>query len=164
MQLDRQIQRALLEALQSTFPAGRSTKELIQAVGIDENSANGQLRYLEGHGLIEAKWVHPLNPPGPVAVQAAITHKGLDFLADDGGLSAILGVTVVKLHEQTLRDLIAARIESAPLDQPDKKKLLDRLRELPAESIKHLTMKLLDLALDKAPGAFQLLANMLGMN
>ena len=44
-----------------------------------------------------------------------ITAKGLDFLEDDGGLSAILGAITVKLDPDDLRALIAARIEESDL-------------------------------------------------
>jgi hypothetical protein len=72
----------------------------------------------------------------------------MDFLADDGGLGAILGVVTIKLHDDTIRELIASKIMDAPLSQPDKQKLLDQLRALRGDSIKHLTMKLLDAGLE----------------
>jgi hypothetical protein len=165
MELDRNLQHRLLEALAATYPDPIQIDDLIAIAKVgegDEAILQGQLRYLEEHGLIEVKWQPYLSSASMgEPVNAKATYRCLDFLADDGGLSAILGVTVVKLHEQTLRDLIAARIEAADLSQPDKKKYLDRLRELPAESTKHLTTKLIDLALDKAPGVLQLLSRFL---
>ena len=44
---------------------------------------------------------------------ARITAKGIDFLEDDGGLSAILGVVTVKLHADTLREMLAKKIDAS---------------------------------------------------
>ncbi|EIR5426104.1 hypothetical protein LW795_005216, partial [Salmonella enterica] len=35
----------------------------------------------------------------------AITHKGIDFIRDDGGLGAILNVQTVKFHDSTITAL-----------------------------------------------------------
>jgi hypothetical protein len=44
-----------------------------------------------------------------------LTGHGLGLLEDEGGLTAILGVVIVKLHAETTRDLIAARIQDSNL-------------------------------------------------
>lgn len=72
-----------------------------------------------------------------------------------------MAVQVIKLHDDTIRELVALKINQSDLAPADKRKLLDGLGELPAESIKHLTMKLIDAGLDKAPGAFQWLSSLL---
>lgn len=77
----------------------------------------------------------------------------MDFLADDGGLSAILGVLTVKLHDETIRHLIEARINSSDLPAEQKAGLLATLKDLPGEALKHLTEKLLDAGLDNWPVA-----------
>ncbi|HEX7908277.1 MAG TPA: hypothetical protein VF534_09345 [Paraburkholderia sp.] len=71
----------------------------------------------------------------------------MDFLADDGGLSAILGVVTVRLHEETLKELIGTQIAESDLPDPEKIRLLDQLKSLPAEAIKHLSLKLIDAGL-----------------
>ena len=45
---------------------------------------------------------------------------GIDFLTDDGGLSAILGVVTVKLHSDTIQALIAAKIDQAEISDSEK--------------------------------------------
>lgn len=90
-----------------------------------------------------------------------ITAKGMDFLADDGGLSAVLGVVTIKLHDDTIKALIEARILASSLPEPEKKRLIDRLRELRAETTKHLVLKLVDLGLDKSQEAIELIGNIL---
>jgi hypothetical protein len=79
----------------------------------------------------------------------------MDFLADDGGLSSILGVVTVKLHEDTLKQLIGQRITESDLPAPEKSKLLEQLKTLPGEAIKHLTLKLVDAGLANWPIAVQ---------
>lgn len=90
-------------------------------------------------------------------INAQITAKGIDFLEGDGGLTAILGVVTVRLHDETIRDLIAARIQASDLPPEEKTGLLHQLKELRGESIKHLTMKLLDAGLENAQKAIPLI-------
>lgn len=115
--------------------------------------------YLHEHGLVTGELVRlqPHIRPG----QQTITAKGLDFLADDGGLSAILGVVTVKLHEDTVRQLISQKIEDSSLPEEEKRPLLQAVRELPGEAIKHLTTRLLDLGMDNLPGAVSLIRTVL---
>ena len=72
-----------------------------------------------------------------------------------------MAVQVIKLHDDTIRELVALKINQSDLAPADKRKLLDGLGELPAESIKHLTMKLIDLGLDKGPDAMRWLSTYL---
>ncbi|HAS1933425.1 TPA: hypothetical protein I4D67_24840 [Enterobacter hormaechei] len=89
-----------------------------------------------------------------------ITEKGIDFLLDDGGLSAILKVQTVRLHNDTiiaLEDII--RVANMPEDQ--KNGLISKLRELPADAIKHLTLQLLTQGALNLPSAIQLIQKVL---
>ncbi|MNN90443.1 hypothetical protein D3C81_2083910 [compost metagenome] len=86
----------------------------------------------------------------------------MDFLADDGGMSAILGTVTIKFHQDTLRQLIELRLENAQLPEAEKGSLLKTVRELPADSIKHLTTKLLDLGMENLPRAVELIRTALG--
>lgn len=95
------------------------------------------------------------------SVGAKITARGLDFLADDGGLTAILGTVTVKLHDDTIRELIAVRIEQSDLHPEEKAGLLTQLKALRGESVKHLTMKLLDAGLENAPKALPVIQKFL---
>lgn len=114
--------------------------------------------YLHEHGLVTGELVRlqPHIRPG----QQTITAKGLDFLADDGGLSAILGVVTVKLHEHC-PPVISQKIEDSSLPEEEKRPLLQAVRELPGEAIKHLTTRLLDLGMDNLPGAVSLIRTVL---
>lgn len=161
--LNRVFQRQLLERLADYYPHSHVGRW--QELHEDEATVKVNLFYLREHGLLESDAQIEKNFGGGFAYGASrITQRGLDFLEDDGGLSAILGVRVIKLHDDTIRELVARRInDEASLSPTDKRRLLDGLRDLPADSIKHLSMKLIDGGLNKAPDAFQWLSSLLSL-
>jgi hypothetical protein len=155
--LDRDFQRELLILAADKYP---QPAPLIQGLAL-ERRTRVNVAYLDEHGLIKAIYssTHGRRvPPSGVL----ITAKGIDFLADDGGLSAILGVVTVKLHEETLKELVAAKIDASDLPPAEKAKFLTQLRELPGETTKHLVLKLVDAGLENWHKALPLLQGMLG--
>ncbi|RMC99868.1 hypothetical protein EAY64_06040 [Aquitalea palustris] len=86
--------------------------------------------------------------PSTTPPQFKISSSGLDFLEQDGGLSAILGTVTVKLHADTIRDLLETRIMESQLPVAEKKRFVDQLKELPGEALKTLTNKLIEKACD----------------
>ncbi|WP_027484701.1 hypothetical protein [Rhodanobacter sp. OR87] len=160
MEPNRELQLALLTQLRETYPKSMHTELFLHR---NEKDVLAQLAYLADHGLVNCKLQTYLSGemlPSP----ATITARGIDFLADDGGLSAILGVVTIKLHEDTLKDLIAAKIQQADLPPHDKKRWTDALQALPAETTKHLVLKLLDMGLSHGHEAMHALGTMLGMS
>ncbi|WP_156440152.1 hypothetical protein [Burkholderia savannae] len=156
MNLDRTYQRELLEELARAYPDYVDNRSQLQPEGAESTRRYiANIAYLDQHGLVDC----PAHPFGPGETKAwglpSITARGMDFLADDGGLSAILGVVTVKLHEDTLKDLIGQRIAESDLPTPEKSRLLDQLKLLPGEAIKHLTLKLMDAGLSNWPAALQ---------
>ncbi|MCM1513256.1 MAG: hypothetical protein NC112_09155 [Oxalobacter formigenes] len=148
MKLDREYQKEILRRLADSYPTYRDCMEWLgQTIREDEEKYAANMLYLEGHGLVESL-VEIIQGEPSYALPPEITPKGIDFIANDGGLSAILGVVTIKLHEDTIRDMIATRIISSSMPQSDKQRFVDALKQLPGESIKHLTMRLLDLGLD----------------
>jgi hypothetical protein len=84
--------------------------------------------YLDESGLIEITSIDPLHKD----FHCKINHKGIDFLTDDGGLSAILDVVTVKLHSDTIQALIAAKIDQAEISDSEKswlKKELGKIKD-----------------------------------
>lgn len=155
MKLDRELQLELLKNLEAYYPHATD----VQRWDAEFPGASVNLAYLHEHGLCDLKFLQALNANKPFS--ARITARGMDFLADDGGLSAILGVVTIKLHDETIKDLIESKILQSDLPEPDKKRFLDRLRELPAETTKHLVLKLVDLGLDKTPTAIETIGKFL---
>ena len=95
------------------------------------------MHYLMEHELIEGLIGNSSSCQGEVRT-AKITAEGLDFLEDDGGLSAILRTVTVKFDPDDLRQLLAAKINQIDLPAPQKKTLTDRLQDLPADLLKIL--------------------------
>ncbi|WP_211136268.1 hypothetical protein [Serratia sp. PL7] len=63
------------------------------------------------------------------------TVKGIDFILNDGGLSAILNVQTVKFHRDTvvvLEDLIAI----SSMSSEEREKAKSKLEELSSEALK----------------------------
>lgn len=149
MSLDRALQLTLLTKLADEYPDVINIREM----SLENPAVTPNLHYLAEHGLVDA------NQDGDISLRkfqflhARITAAGMDFLADDGGLSAILGVVTIKLHDETIRALIEAKILASDLPVEEKAGLLSALKDLPGEALKHLTTKLLDAGLANWPTA-----------
>lgn len=157
--LDRHAQRRILLRLADVYPEDQVAEFLYHDVEPYKLAAN--ISYLQEHGLIEATFYGP-KEVGNAVQRARLTHKGMDFLEDDGGLSSILDVVTVRIHEDSIKELIAAQISASDLAQPDKQRYLDQLRELPAETTKHLVLKMVDAGLANWQKALPLLQSILG--
>lgn len=164
MKLDRDLQRAILESLAEIYPRPMGLTAIHSRMprnAEDQESAHlaANLAYLAQHRLIQPHKSQNLSDEESFSA----THHGMDFLADDGGLSAILDVVTIKIHDDTLKSLVEANILRSDLPQPDKHRYLDALRELPAETTKHLALKLMDLGLANAPAALGVIGTVLGL-
>lgn len=133
--LDRALQHRFLLAMRQADPA-RIT-EPPEGVSMDDAAIDANLLYLEEHGLCDAG--RRPNLTGYTWLGAKISARGLDFLADGGGLSAILATVTVRLHAETLRDLIAARIEAAPIPPAEKSALRRHLAARPEIALRAAT-------------------------
>lgn len=87
MTLNRELQFKILNALADTYPDSLLVSSLPQFN--EERVYMANLFYLKEHGLIDGG---DIREPGLCRsmVDAQITCKGLDFLANDGGVSALL--------------------------------------------------------------------------
>jgi len=130
---NRDVEKQILQRLLESYPKQVN----VQGWKGEFPTLDKEINYLDAHGLIVGLVSKEIGG-SKKAIAATLTEKGIDFLADDGGLSAILGVVTVKLHADTIKDLLAKEINHSTLPPEDKKRFLDRLRELPAESTKHL--------------------------
>lgn len=164
MIIDRLLQNKILEIASSCYPRAVNNEldELFE--DIDEIKIVANLRYLAEHKLIEKNPYYESTDGIFSLAIIRITHRGLDFLADDGGLSAILDVVTVKFEADTLKAIIENRITHSDLPPEDKQSMIDALRELPADAIKHLTTKLLDEGLENLPSAILLIGTYLGLS
>jgi hypothetical protein len=147
--LDRAIQRQIIELLREHYPdSALPTREL----KLDGTQAAANLRYLEEHGLCKSGV--KFGGRGDISFNpSTITAAGLDFLEDDGGLSAILGVVTVKLHADTIRDMIDAKIETSSMPTEEKSKLRKVLASLSEAGLKAATTDLVKIGLEHLPDA-----------
>jgi len=150
--LDRAHQREILEALARLFPEGSyELDKLLNRPGTTARQTLVNTQYLAEHGLVNSGYKRrgTISDDGFMAMgETCITAKGLDLLADDGGMGAVLGVVTIKIHDDTIRQLIERKVLDSDLPSPDKQRLLGQLRELPSEAIKHLALKLVDKGLE----------------
>jgi hypothetical protein len=160
MKVDRELQRTILEACKAVFPENASGDALIK-LSDDVNHVTANLVYLQQHGLIDLKAIQSLS--SLIIAWAKITAKGIDFLEDDGGLSAVLGVVTVKFHEDTIKNLLIDRIEKSAEPETAKNALVKQVKSLPAEGLKTLTTEALKAALTDLPNAMHRLHTWLGL-
>ncbi|WP_164136704.1 hypothetical protein [Stenotrophomonas maltophilia] len=156
--LDRETQRQILETLAEDYPEDVVVESLYGVVA--QWKINANVSYLEDHGLLTAEYSGPKHM-GHSVDRATITHKGIDFLQNDGGLGAILDVVTIKIHEDSIKDLISQKIRASDLPAADKEQYLDQLRELPGEATKHLALKMVDAGLENWRRALPLLKSIL---
>lgn len=115
MLLNRELQNQILQIAASCYPsqANQELNELYEHLKDQELAAN--LRYLEQHGLIESE-SFLISLDGFYSFNGVtITNIGMDFLADDGGLSAILGVVTIKFEANQLKLLLESKIMASNL-------------------------------------------------
>lgn len=161
----RDKQNELLTILYNKFPNELSSDEYNDLIILFGNEDNlySNLSYLNRHNLIEYSLI-PIdnlssNIIGLIQEKSIIiTEKGIDFIRDDVGLSAILNVTTIKIHNETLEKLEDI-IKQSSLSEVEKKTYLGKLKELPVDATKHLVLKLLDLGLSRAPDVIQLISS-----
>ncbi|GFE94405.1 hypothetical protein [Acetobacter persici] len=151
--LDRKLQIELLEKMAAVYPAYLNVGKIPQNNGQHVRAVIANIYYLMEHGLCIAQEfdeigsdVH-LGPP-------KITAKGLDFLADDGGLDAILSVVTVRFDADTLKSLLANKIDETDASEEEKTFFKKQLEALPDAALKAGTSELVKLGLVSVPNIF----------
>lgn len=154
MLLDRQMQSDILHKLLSVFP---DTYNFNTDDNFNQNPKKllANLYYLQQHELIAKDSVifaqtlgdyernHGIN-------RTEITHKGIDFLLDDGGLSAILNILTIKFEAEQFKKLLQIKIQqSQSIPENKKEACIQYIKSLPAESTTHLMTKLIDYGIDE---------------
>lgn len=156
----RDKQNELLMFLYDKFPnniTNAEYKNLTNLFGSTDNFV-ANVWYLSKHGLVENCIQWGADDKIIYYQNLKITEKGVDFIRDDGGLSSILNVTTIKIHNETLEKLEDI-IKQSSLTETEKKTYLGKLKELPVDATKHLVLKLLDLGLSRTPDVIQLISS-----
>ncbi len=160
---DRALQLDILNALADAAPLPIKDKALEELIAKfhDYNQFVANVLYLEDHGLVNNPFDKKVSMNGDVDYvlspsECRLTARGIDFLIGDKGLSSLLNVLVVRLHSDTLEALQGV-VNSSTLDPEKKGSMIKRLKELPADAIKHLTLQLLTQGVLNLPNAIQLI-------
>jgi transcriptional regulatory protein LevR len=164
MLLDREMQLEILNELSNVYPSSINVSEKYEYGTDIYRKFVANLAYLRAHNLISKDSILTSQTIGDCTSQPhlpSITHIGMDFLADDGGLSAILGVVTIKFEVEQFRSILESMILSSALPTEQKNTIINALRELPAESIKHLTTRIVDVGWDNLDSLMTLLQNSL---
>ncbi len=160
LKLNRDRQREILDILAACYPAPAPGKAVVRPEEEDFDCSN--MYYLQEHGLIKngptrslnGEWVYP---------GAVITAAGLDFIADDGGLSAILGTITVKIHADSIRELLQKNLDSSNLPTEKKSWLRKQVSMLSDESLKTITKSLVQEGIDNVPDLAIWLKKIIGL-
>ena len=113
MSLDRDLQRQILEELAQKYP---EPVDFYLHEHFEEKMFQANLFYLQEHGLINGKLRgEVLEDHGRRIGWATITKEGLDFIADDGGLSAILKTVTVRFDADNVRSILEDKIIASSL-------------------------------------------------
>ena len=151
MHIDRSKQRAMLEALAEIYP--RYGVQFSAGLVTEDDLTN--LWYLKEQGLVEGALDMSISQSF-IFQGAKITAKGLDFLADDGGLSAVLGTVTVRLHADSIKELLLAKVEASQAPIEKKSWLRKQLDAASSETIKKVVNALLDEGVKHAPDLLRL--------
>lgn len=167
--VNREMQRRVLERLAANYPDGawELHKELgaAEADGEPTREFMATVQYLQEHDLVVSGYVFSeiVGSAGWVNNERSnITARGLDFLADDGGLGAILNLVTVKIDAGQFAELLARRIEQLPnVSAEEKATITGELRKLPAKGAEKVFEKMLDWSIEHAGDALPLLRGIL---
>lgn len=162
MSLDRDLQRKILEVCARHYPRPEAAVRIAALCDVrDVAPFNANVAYLTAHGLTECeiRHVNGQTTLGP----CTITARGMDFLADDGGLTAILGTVVVKLHADTIRGMLLEKTEESALPEEQKSTLRKQIENLPAAALQAATSRLAQEGLAHIPDLLNWLRSVAGL-
>ena len=149
--IDRSLQLRSLEALRDGYPMWVDMGQLPDA---DHPELVANLWYLRELGLIEAK-DNPTQQDATAIYSPRITAEGLDFLEDDGGVSAMLRTVTVKFHPDDLRALLVGRVDSSELPAAEKSRLMHAIRSVPSKVLQGFLDRFVREAVVRSPDVLQ---------
>ncbi len=170
MFVDRELQLKILEALKNFYPDRRSPKawedKIFDHQPTEEDKAKRQFNcwYLEEHGLIEIFMFKRIDKEGEFTGHCKITAKGIDFLADDGGLSAILNTVTVKFDADNIRSLIELGLLQSNIPEEKKSIFRKALSSASSTTLQTITSGLIQAAMADPTKVLKTVASILGIS
>jgi hypothetical protein len=157
--IDLDFQRQLLLEMRSVYPRGIVPKKPTEE---ERERIAANLCYLDGHGLCVSGVV--VGADGHIHFNGSqITQAGIDFLDAKGGLTAILDVVVVKMHEDTIRALLAAKVDETAMPAEEKSAIRKHLATLPEAALRSAMTDLVQTGLRHLPDAAHWLRTLAGL-
>lgn len=157
------IYRKILCYLETHYPGEVPAYQIYQALhDIDKDELGREIHHLKEVGLVDAA-IH-VSTDGRHRItlaKARISAKGRDWLKPDGGLSADINTVIVKLHAQTIKDLINSKIELSDVDSSTKGRLKEAVRNLPAHTLEEVVTHFVQKGLDHGQDAIQWLQRLI---
>lgn len=151
--LNRALQQEILIQTAKAYPFALGYEELSTDIwkNTEEKELARELQYLVEHGLLDKDAIS-FSIDNQISLRnIKITNKGMDFLQEDGGLSAILNVVTVKFEADTLKAILTSKIDAADIPADEKSELMKAVEGLPADGLRHLMTKVLDKGMDSIP-------------
>lgn len=160
MKLDRELQRNILEHLKIFYILDIGDDKINDREFAAHPHFAFNMKYLHEHGLITGPTPDCGYGARFCSIAPNITKEGIDFLEDDGGISAILRTVTIRLDADNIHRLIENKIIASSLPESQKKTLTDKLKGFSSEALKHLTLKLLEKGLDHPDILFRLIGTL----
>ena len=150
--MNRNLQYQIIESLYNSYPKMLDEEDILKlaSIRISDNPEQNRefyasnLQYLKEHGLITVEIIYSIDNLLNGFYNLKITAKGIDFIEQDGGLSAILNVVTVKLHSETIQQLLTAKISEAEIPEEEKNKLKEALKTVQNSALETLTEKAIE--------------------
>nr|WP_313378958.1 hypothetical protein [Moraxella sp.] len=148
MIIDRDLQNRILTDLSNVYPKWADITDIDEYYQqLDDRTLIANLKYLAQNELITE--CIDITTDGMYILQPTeITHTGLDFLADDGGLRAILNAVTVKIDPSQMAQLLKAIAE---MPEAEQKTLLDSIKEAPSKAVETMVEKSVEKGFDNLP-------------
>jgi len=150
---DRELQGKILLFLNERYPEEIQTNEMPDN---REDNFNRCMHYLYEHKLIDGHILQEFRSVDRFFA-AKITAQGIDFLASDGGLSAILGVLTIRIHPDSIQAIIVAKIEASSIPEEHKSKLKEAIKNAHSTVVTEVLKRLTGIAFDHGPAALDFL-------
>ncbi|HCM61237.1 MAG TPA: hypothetical protein DIT05_01645 [Morganella sp. (in: Bacteria)] len=122
---------------------------------MDDSVLTANVYYLSERGLISVS-AQRTDDPYSLFENIRATADGIDFMMGDEGLKSVLDIRIIKIHSDTMTQLIDI-ISSSNIPEEEKSGILAKLRSLPVSAITHLTNELTVKAALALPGAIPLI-------
>ncbi|WP_319761870.1 hypothetical protein [Maridesulfovibrio sp.] len=169
MAIDYEMISRILGAADQVYPQFLHIKDVVEAVlnKDDADLTNDDLDKLVYHFnyLKDNKFITMGSEMGTGGVPPfiTITNLGIDFLTDDGGLSAKLKTITIKFDLDNLREIVAEGILKSGLPEEKEGIIRKAIKSAPETAIKEITTKLIGSALENPAAAAKIVAASLGI-